>query len=249
MLFSTKTITTRYEDIKDVKLVDFLGVESEQLFAAHELWKDQPTIVIAIRRPGCQFCREEAVIFHEIRETLESMGISMVCIVHEKVGADIFQQEFWKGKVYLDQDKGFYKALGGGRLRTGGWGQLIRPYFWVNFVRNKHSGVKGNFIGDGSILGGLFLLKSGSQGIAYEHIEKIWGDIAHPDKVLVACGQVTGVAVNKETITKAQEDHDTLYNKMQKSQYAEGNDSGGAKSGSQTSAPSASAPSSSSPIA
>jgi hypothetical protein len=39
--------------------------------------------------------------------------------------------------------------LSGGRLRTGGWGQLILPTFWVNLVRNKRSGVKGNFEGDG----------------------------------------------------------------------------------------------------
>lgn len=36
----------------------------------------------------------------------------MVCIVHEKEGADIFQTDSWKGQVYFDESKGFYKALG-----------------------------------------------------------------------------------------------------------------------------------------
>lgn len=36
----------------------------------------------------------------------------MVCVVHEKEGADILQKDFWKGQVYFDESKGFYKAFG-----------------------------------------------------------------------------------------------------------------------------------------
>ncbi|KAF9173147.1 hypothetical protein BGX21_010064 [Mortierella sp. AD011] len=213
--YSTKT---KYSDIKDITLEDFLGVETPQILPAHDLWKNQSTIVIVIRRPGCQFCREEARIFHGYRQMIEqSMGLKMICVVHEKEGADIFQNEFWHGKVYFDAEKGFYKALGGGRLRVGGWEQLIRPSFWRYLVRNKRSGVKGNFEGDGSILGGLLVVSAGDNGIAYEHIEKVWGDIAHADKVLEACSQLTGVALNKGTLAKAQEEHDTLHQKMQAS--------------------------------
>lgn len=39
---------TRYNDIKDVSLVDFLDVETEQTLPAHEIWKDQPTVVIGM---------------------------------------------------------------------------------------------------------------------------------------------------------------------------------------------------------
>ncbi|KAK3816020.1 MAG: hypothetical protein J3Q66DRAFT_341393 [Benniella sp.] len=212
---------TRYSDIKDITLVDFLDLETEQTLSAHEIWKGQPTVVIVIRRPGCQFCREEARIFHENRATIEqAMGMKMVCIVHEKEGADVFQKEFWHGKVFFDPEKGFYKAFGGGHLRTGGWEQLIRPTFWVNLVRNKRSGVKGNFEGDGSILGGLLVLNANDGGIAYEHIEKIWGDIARADKVLAACSRVSGVPLSKETEAKANQDHATLHQRMQQSSYA-----------------------------
>ncbi|KAI8601072.1 hypothetical protein EDD21DRAFT_444013 [Dissophora ornata] len=221
---TTQNIATKYNDIKDISLVDFLGVETEQTLPAHQIWKDKPTIVIVIRRPGCQFCREEAKIFHENRQTIEeAMGMKMVCIVHEKEGSDIFQNESWHGQVYFDPEKGFYKGLGGGgHLRTGGWEQLIKPSFWLNFVRNKRSGVKGNFEGDGSILGGLLVVNAGNGGIAYEHIEKVWGDIAHADKVLEACSRVSGVPLSKETVAKAQEDHDALHQKMQQSSHATG---------------------------
>ncbi|KAF8977058.1 hypothetical protein BGZ46_007698 [Entomortierella lignicola] len=217
MVLSSK-IKTKYSDIKNISLQDFLGVKVTQNLAAHELWKSQPAIVIVIRRPGCQFCREEARIFHENRQTIEQdMGMKMVCIVHEKEGADIFQNEFWHGKVYFDAEKGFYKALGGGRLRVGGWEQMIWPSFWGNLIRNKRSGVKGNFEGDGSILGGLLVVRSGDDGIEYEHVEKVWGDIAHADKVLSACSQLTGVSLSKETLAKAQEEHDTLHERMEAS--------------------------------
>ncbi|KAF8935083.1 hypothetical protein BGZ47_010072 [Haplosporangium gracile] len=226
---------TSYTDIRDISLVDFLDVETERTLPAHELWKDQATIVIAIRRPGCQFCREEARIFDAQRQTIEDdMGIKMVCIVHEKEGADEFQKEFWHGKVYHDQAKNFYKALGNGRLRTGGWEQLVRPSFWGNLIRNKRSGVKGNFIGDGSILGGLLLVQQGDQGLAYEHIEKVWGDIARADRVLEAASRVSGVAINKEKVLEAQKEHRALHEKMQASPLAAGK--GRAQEGSSSSA-------------
>jgi hypothetical protein len=40
---------TRYSDIKDITLVDFLDLETEQTLSAHEIWKDQPTVVIGMR--------------------------------------------------------------------------------------------------------------------------------------------------------------------------------------------------------
>ncbi|KAF9427003.1 hypothetical protein BGZ94_005677 [Podila epigama] len=208
---------TAYKDICDIELVDFLDVQPEQTLVAHTIWKEKPTVVIVIRRPGCQFCREEAKNFDSHRKTFEAMGMNMVCIVHEKEGSDVFQKDFWHGKVYHDPTKGFYKALGGGRLRTGGWEQLIRPSFWVNLVRNKRSGVKGNFEGDGSILGGLYVLHVGDQGIAYEHIEKVWGDIASPQKVLETCSKVTGVPVSEASLDEAAKQHENLHDRMQNS--------------------------------
>lgn len=38
--------------------------------------------------------------------------MKMVCVVHEKEGADILKNEFWHGQVYFDSEKDFYKALG-----------------------------------------------------------------------------------------------------------------------------------------
>lgn len=37
----------------------------------------------------------------------------MITVVHEKLGAATFKNDFWNGgETYLDGHKGFYKALG-----------------------------------------------------------------------------------------------------------------------------------------
>jgi hypothetical protein len=75
-----------------------------------------------------------------------------------------------------------------------------------------------------SILGGLLIVNANDGGIAYEHIEKIWGDIARADKVLAACSRVSGVPVSEETAAKANQEHAALHQKMQQSSYAKGQD-------------------------
>ncbi|KAF9101150.1 hypothetical protein BGX27_011592, partial [Mortierella sp. AM989] len=104
-----------YNAIKDVILTDFLTKDkTETTFKANEIWKEKPTIVVVIRRPGCPFCREEARILDEHSDIIEKeMGFRMIVVVHEKLGASTFKNDYWNGReLYLDGSKGFYKALG-----------------------------------------------------------------------------------------------------------------------------------------
>lgn len=39
-------------------------------------------------------------------------GFRMVVVLHEKLGAATFNNDYWKGEAYWDGAKGFYKALG-----------------------------------------------------------------------------------------------------------------------------------------
>ena len=68
-----------------------------------------------------------------------------------------------------------------------------------------------------SILGGLFVVKEGDQGIAYEHVEKVWGDIAQADHVLEACSQLTGVPLSAEDVSQAKDERAALEERMQSS--------------------------------
>lgn len=45
---TTPKTKTPYEAIKDIPVTDFLGENPNLTLKAHELWKDQPTVVIGM---------------------------------------------------------------------------------------------------------------------------------------------------------------------------------------------------------
>ncbi|KAF9991207.1 hypothetical protein BGZ75_002835 [Mortierella antarctica] len=179
-----------YSAIKDVVLTDFLNKDTENTFKASEIWKEKPAIVVVIRRPGCPFCREEVRILHEHRDIIEKeMGFRMVVVLHEKLGAATFQKDYWNGRETY---------------------QLIRPSLWLNALRNLRSGVRGNLlVGEGRIFGGLFIVRKGDEGVAYQFEETVLGNLAPISKVLEVCSQISGKDVNDASIqaAKRQEAH------------------------------------------
>jgi hypothetical protein len=58
--------------------------------------------------------------------------------------------------------------------------------------------VSGNFKGEYRHLGGLYIMRPGSQGVAYEFREKAAGIYAPVSEVLIACKQVSPRAGEKE---------------------------------------------------
>ena len=60
----------------------------------------------------------------------------------------------------------------------------------MNTIRSMRKKVKGNFDGEGRILGGLFVIGAGKQGILLCHLEKEFGDHANLEDVLQAARQV-----------------------------------------------------------
>ncbi|KAF9342582.1 hypothetical protein BGX26_007246 [Mortierella sp. AD094] len=196
-----------YNAIKDVVLTDFLNEDNtETTFKASEIWKEKPTIVIVIRRPGCPFCREEAHILDEHRDIIEKeMGFRMIVVVHEKLGASTFKKDYWNGgELYWDGSKGFYKALGGGQLRWAWLDQLVRPSLWLNTFRNWRSGIKGNLlVGEGRIFGGLYIVRKGDEGVAYKFEETVLGNLAPVSDVLKVCSQISGVDLSEASLRRA----------------------------------------------
>ncbi|KAF9365931.1 hypothetical protein BGX34_007430 [Mortierella sp. NVP85] len=185
----TDSFPQHYNAIKDVVLTDFLGKEPETTFKASDLWKEKPTIVVVIRRPGCPFCREEAHILNEHRELIEKeMGFRMVVVLHEKLGAATFNNDYWKGEAYWDGTKGFYKALG----------------LWLNTLRNLRSGIRGNLlVGEGRIFGGLYIVRKGEEGIAYKFEETVLGNLAPVSEVLRVCSEISGVELKDASVQRA----------------------------------------------
>lgn len=103
-----------------------------------------------------------------------------------------FWPRYWGGVVLLDRGRDFYKALGGGKLPKEKFlcGFLLNPRALSNYKRAKGMGFGQNFKGEGEIKGGLFIVGSRKTGIAYQFIERNFGDWAPLAEVIEICTQM-----------------------------------------------------------
>lgn len=133
-------------------------------------------------------CREEAAELSSLTPELEERGVPLVAVVKENIGSEIedFRPHF-AGDIYIDEQKHFYGPL---QRRMGGLG-FIRLGVWQNFIRAWRSGYQGNMNGEGFILGGVFVIGPGNQGILLEHREKEFGDKVDLADVLEAVKRIT----------------------------------------------------------
>ncbi|KAK9723028.1 hypothetical protein K7432_002236 [Basidiobolus ranarum] len=179
------SVSQTYKLICEVALKSF---RDSSKIRAHQLWQHSPALIMVVRRPGCKLCRREAKDLAEHRTQItEKWGIPMYAVVHEELGVEEFNKEFFQGTIYFDENKGFYKALGGGKLSWANWTSLLNPTTLYSYFT---SGVDGNLKGEGRIYGGLYILGKGDKGVIYEYREKYLGDIAPMEEVLKICEQV-----------------------------------------------------------
>lgn len=94
--------------------------------------------------------------------------------------------------MLFDRTMGFFKALGGGNLLKDKFitGFILNPRAIANYKRAKSMGMEQNFKGEGEIKGGLFVVGRGRNGIAYQFIERNFGDWAPLPEVIEICTQL-----------------------------------------------------------
>uniref|UniRef100_V9L5S2 Peroxiredoxin-like 2A n=1 Tax=Callorhinchus milii TaxID=7868 RepID=V9L5S2_CALMI len=68
---------------------------------------------------------------------------------------------------------------------------FLRLSVWQNFLRARHRGFSGNVDGEGYILGSVFVIGAGDQGILLEHREKEFGDAVNLTAVMEAAGKIS----------------------------------------------------------
>lgn len=92
--------------------------------------------------------------------------------------------------VWLDKDKGLFKAVGQGKVRKPSMLALLNPFGRVwreHAALVKERGVeKHNLKGDGSITGGVLVLRRGDGGVEAAWQERTFGDAPEPADVLRA---------------------------------------------------------------
>ncbi|CAG9460198.1 unnamed protein product [Pedinophyceae sp. YPF-701] len=163
--------------------------------AASDIYKDAPTVVVVIRRPGCVACRDTAQKLWARKSDFDDLGVQMVAVVHQGFPGEIkrFKAGYWPGSVFLDSEKKFYETVGEGKVRVGSLRWLLNPFSraWRNIRAAIRGGVSGNFAGDGTTLGGLLVLAAGG-GIEYAFQETDFGDAAPVEDVLAAAKRAAG---------------------------------------------------------
>ncbi|KAK9116372.1 hypothetical protein Sjap_015319 [Stephania japonica] len=107
----------------------------------------------------------------------------------DKPAVTDFWPRYWGGVVIHDRSMNFFKALGGGKLNKDTFitGFLLNPRAIANYKRAKAIGLEQNFKGEGEIKGGLFIVGSGKTGIAYQFIERNFGDWAPHAEIIEIC--------------------------------------------------------------
>lgn len=133
-------------------------------------------------------CREEAAELSSLKPQLDELGVPLYAVVKEDVGTEIQNfRPYFKGEIFLDEQKRFY----GPRERRLGLLGFVRVGTWLNSLRAIRSGFFGNIFGEGFVLGGVFVIGRGQQGILLEHREIEFGDKVNPEHVLWAARRIT----------------------------------------------------------
>ncbi|XVE74417.1 hypothetical protein DITRI_Ditri12bG0015500 [Diplodiscus trichospermus] len=179
---------------------------------ASELWQDKPAVLLCIRRPGCIMCRAEAHQLYAKKPIFDALGVQLFAVLHEHRESEVkdFWPRYWGGVVAFDRGMGFFKALGGGKLLKDKFlsGFVFNPRAIANYKRAKAMGIDQNFKGEGEIKGGLFIVGRGGTGIAYQFIERNFGDWAPVAEVIEICARLQNHQQDHEASSKSPQEHE-----------------------------------------
>ena len=154
------------------------------------------TLVYCLRRPGCILCRATALRLAALAPRLESeFGVSIICVANRWMPAEVdaLVKDFWKAplKIYLDEDKAFFSALGNGKLRKGSLLTFLNPFskVWAKIKEAKKTVSEHNMVGEGVVLGGLLAVVSNKKSSGKFEIvggfqETTFGDTPTDEEVL-----------------------------------------------------------------
>ncbi|KAL7877656.1 hypothetical protein SRHO_G00042990 [Serrasalmus rhombeus] len=173
-LFLTKPEPATVEYLEDADLKTTFG--DDKTFKAQTLWEKSGAVIMV-----------EAAELSSLKPQLDQLGVPLYAVVKEDIGTEIqdFRPHF-AGDVFLDEKQAFY---GPHQRKMGGLG-FIRLGVWQNFFRAWKSGYQGNMNGEGFILGGVFVIGSGKQGVLLEHREKEFGDKVSTESILEAAKKI-----------------------------------------------------------
>uniref|UniRef100_A0A3B4YCF4 Peroxiredoxin-like 2A n=1 Tax=Seriola lalandi dorsalis TaxID=1841481 RepID=A0A3B4YCF4_SERLL len=157
--FQTQPAWAKLEVLEETEL-KATGVHERH--KARTLWEKTGAVVMV-----------EAAELSSLKSQLQDLEVPLFAVVKENLGKELdCFKKFFSGKVYVDQQRNFY----GPQERWMFLSMLLRIGVWRNLWRSYRRGFRGNVRGEGLVLGGVFVIGPGDQGILLEHREKEFGD-------------------------------------------------------------------------
>lgn len=155
-----------------------LKSENGESVELQSLWREQPVVLFFLRRFGCQVCRWIASEISKLEPDLRANGVALVGVGPEEFGLKEFKEGgFFKGSIYVDEQKQCYKDLGFKRYTA----LSIVPVAVGKKVRDvaakaKADGIQGNFSGDLLQSGGMLIVAKGGEKVLLHFIQDSPGD-------------------------------------------------------------------------
>ncbi|XP_060926319.1 prostamide/prostaglandin F synthase [Limanda limanda] len=176
--------------------------DTEENVELQSLWQDQPVVLFFLRRFGCQVCRWMASEISKLEPDMRASGVALVGIGPEVFGLKEFKEKgFFKGSIYVDEQKKTYKDLGFKRYT----GLSVVPAALGKKVRDAASkasaeGIQGNFSGDLLQSGGMLIVAKGGETVLLHFIQDSPGDHVALEDVSKALGITSKVTAGQQPV-------------------------------------------------
>ncbi|XP_062260593.1 prostamide/prostaglandin F synthase [Platichthys flesus] len=176
--------------------------DTEESVELRSLWQDQPVVLFFLRRFGCQVCRWMASEISKLEPDMRASGVALVGVGPEVFGLQEFKEKgFFKGSIYVDEQKKTYKDLGFKRYT----GLSVVPAALGKKVRDAASkasaeGIQGNFSGDLLQSGGMLIVAKGGEKVLLHFIQDSPGDHVALEEVSKALGITAKVTAGQQPV-------------------------------------------------
>ncbi|XP_017267685.1 peroxiredoxin-like 2A [Kryptolebias marmoratus] len=131
--------------------------------------------------------RMEAAELSSLKPQLDKLWLPLYAVVKGNISTEVQNfRPFFSGEVFLDDERRFY----GPRERKMGLLAFLRLGVWLSGVRAFRKGFIGNVLGEGFVLGGVFVVGRGQQGYFLEYREEEFGDKVSVSDVLRAARKI-----------------------------------------------------------
>lgn len=178
------------------------SAETGENVELQSLWRDQTVVLFFLRRFGCQICRWMASEISKLEPDLTASGVALVGVGPEELGLKEFKEGgFFKGSIYIDEQKKTYKDLGFKRYTAisvvpAALGKKVRDIA----AKAKAEGIQGNFSGDLLQSGGMLIVAKGGENVLLHFIQDSPGDFVPLEDISNALGISANVKAGQRPV-------------------------------------------------